>query len=269
MYPILFEVGGFPIHAYGAAGALGFLLGCAVVLWRCFREGLDLNRVTDVVFWGTLAALLGSRLLFVLQNPGSVSSIPGFLNLRSGGLVFYGAFLTGPPVALLLMRRAGLPVFRTWDIFATGLPLAHAVSRVGCFAAGCCYGAPWEGPLAVTYPADNPLAPHGGSVHPVQLYEAAALLLIAAATNAFFDRRRWDGQVFLLYGLLYALARAALETVRGDLARGWFLPSVLGEVLTFSQGASLVLAAASLVLFLGVARRGPSARGPGPAVTPE
>ena len=255
MYPILFSLGDFPIHTYGAMGALGFLVGVSVVLTRCWRAGLDLNRVSDVIFWGSIAALLGSRLVFVLQNPGTVASIAEFLDLRSGGLVFYGAFLTGPLVAFGLIRRFGLPAFLVWDVFATGLPVAHAISRIGCFAAGCCYGAPTDGALGVTYPADNPLVPHAGPVHPVQLYESAALVLIGLAVNLFFGRRRWDGQVFLLYALLYAFARAGLETFRGDAARGWFLPALLGPVLTFSQGVSIVFAAVALALFLGVARR--------------
>lgn len=255
MYPILFTVGDFPIHTYGAMGALGFLVGCGVVLGRCWAAGLDLNRVSDVIFWGAIASLLGSRLVFVLQNPGSVSSPADFLNLRSGGLVFYGAFLTGLPVGFGLIRRFGLPAFLLWDIFATGLPIAHAISRVGCFAAGCCFGAPSAGPLGVSYPVDNPMAPHDGPVHPVQLYEAGALLAIGLAVNLYFPRRRWDGQVFLLYAVLYAIARAVLETFRGDVARGWFLPGVLGETVTFSQGISVVFAVVALALFLGVARR--------------
>lgn len=255
MYPILFSVGDFPIHTYGAMGALGFLVGVGIVLSRCWRAGLDLNRVSDVIFWGSISALLGSRLVFVLQNPDAIRSPADFLDLRSGGLVFYGAFLTGLPVGFGLIHRFGLPAFRLWDVFATGLPVAHAVSRVGCFAAGCCYGAPAAGPFAVIYPPDNPLAPHDGPVHAVQLYEAGALLLIGLAVNLYFPRRRWDGQVFLLYALLYAIARAALETFRGDAARGWFLPSLLGPVLTFSQGVSVVFAAVALALFLGVARR--------------
>jgi phosphatidylglycerol:prolipoprotein diacylglycerol transferase len=236
-------------------GALGFLAGCGIVLWRCWAAGLDLNRVSDVIFWGAIASLLGSRLVFVLQNPGTVSSPGDFLNLRSGGLVFYGAFLTGLPVGFGLIRRFRLPAFLLWDIFATGLPVAHAISRLGCFAAGCCYGAPTAGPLGVTYPDDNPMTPHGGPVHPVQLYEAGALLAIGLAVNLYFPRRKWDGQVFLLYALLYAVARAVLEAFRGDVARGYFLPGVLGETVSFSQGVSAVFATVALALFLGVARR--------------
>jgi phosphatidylglycerol---prolipoprotein diacylglyceryl transferase len=255
VYPILFEVGSFPIHTYGVMGALGFLAGCGVVLWRCHRLGIDLSRVSDVVFWGTIASLLGSRLVFVLQNPGSVHSLWEFFDLRSGGLVLYGAFFTGLPVGFGLIWRFGLPMFRLWDVFGTGLPLAHAFSRVGCFAAGCCYGSPWSGAFGVTYPADNPLTPHDGPVHAVQLYEAVSLALIAVVTNVFFAHRKWDGQVFLLYALLYAGARAVIELFRGDAARGWFLPQVFGHLLTFSQGISIVFALGALALFLGVARR--------------
>jgi phosphatidylglycerol---prolipoprotein diacylglyceryl transferase len=255
MFPILFTVGGFEVHTYGAMGALGFLVGCAVDLVWARRFGWDGNRVVDVIFWGALGALLGSRLVFVLQNPGAIHGLADFFNLRGGGLVFYGAFFVGPPIATALMYRAGLPVGRVWDVFGCGLPIAHALSRVGCYAAGCCYGAPTDGPLGVTYPADNPLVPSDHAVHPVQLYEVGALLLIGLVTNLALSRRPPQGTVFLLYVGLYAVARAILEAFRGDAERGLFLPGVFGEAVSFSQGISAVFGIAALAAFAGLTVR--------------
>lgn len=255
MHPILFHLGSFPVHSYGALGAVAFLVGAGLVLWRSHRLGLDPNRMSDVIFWTAIVGLLGARGLFVLQNPGTVSSLGDVLDLRGGGLVFYGALVTGLPVGFALMKRFGLPVFATWDIWGTAFPLSHAISRVGCYAAGCCYGAPSDAPWAVRYPVDSWVAPPDVPLHPVQLYEAAALLLVAVATNLFYPRRRYDGQVFLLYLVMYAVVRAVTEAFRGDLDRGWFLESVIGRSLSFSQGMSLVFALVGLVVFFGVARR--------------
>jgi phosphatidylglycerol:prolipoprotein diacylglycerol transferase len=256
MFPILFHIGSFPIHTYGALGALAFLVGAGISLWRGVKLGLDQNKVADVIFWMAITSLLGARLVFVLQNPETVSSLAEFLDLRGGGLVFYGAFLVGIPVGFGLMQRYQLPPFAVWDLFGTAFPISHAISRVGCYAAGCCYGAPTDAgfSLAVTYPHDHPLAPSGVPVHPAQLYEAAVLLGIGLATNLFYRHRRFDGQVFLLYLVMYAAARPILEIFRGDIDRGWFLPDLLGEILTWSQGMSAVFAVVALVVFFFGAR---------------
>jgi phosphatidylglycerol---prolipoprotein diacylglyceryl transferase len=255
VHPVLFELGGFPIHGYGAMGALAFVVGAGIVLVRGTREGLDRDRLADVIFWMAITSLLGARVVFLLQNPGSVTSVADLFDLRGGGLVFYGSFVVGIPVGFALMRRYGLPAFAVWDLFGTAFPLAHAISRIGCFLAGCCYGLPTAAPWAVTFPEHQPLAPAGVPLHPTQLYEAAALVGIGAVTNWFHGRRRFDGQVFLLYLVLYAAARAALEAFRGDLDRGFFLPEVLGETVSFSQGMSAVVVAVALVVFFWGARR--------------
>jgi phosphatidylglycerol:prolipoprotein diacylglycerol transferase len=260
VHPILFSVGSFDVHAYGALGALAFVVGAAIVLVRGGRAGSDANRLADLVFVGAVVALLGARGLYLLQHPGTFRSPLDLLDLRGGGLVFYGSLLAAVPVGTVAMRVLGLPVLATWDVVATALPLAHAISRVGCFLAGCCHGRATEVAWAVTYPADNPLTP-AGPVHPVQLYEAAALVGIGVVVNALYERRRFDGQVIGTYVLLYAVARAALETFRGD-DRGWFLV----EALSFSQGVSALLATAALVLLVVLARRAAARRAIGASI---
>ncbi len=267
MFPILFTIGGFPIHSYGALGALAFVIGAMLVLGRDTRLGLDKNDVADVIFWMAMTGLLGARLVFVLQNPGTIGSVGQLLDLRGGGLVFYGALLVGIPVGFWVMRRKNLPAFRVWDLLGTAFPLAHALSRIGCFAAGCCYGSPTTAPWAVTFPENHPIAPGGIPLHPAQLYEAAVLLGIAAVTNGFYRYRRFDGQVFLLYLVLYAVGRAGLEVFRGDVDRGWFLPEWLGQVVTWSQGMSVLFGAAALVLFFRGVRKSAEKRAIGATIT--
>jgi phosphatidylglycerol---prolipoprotein diacylglyceryl transferase len=254
MYPVLLDLGSFQLHSYGALGALGFLLGAAVVLARARALGLDLNAVSDVIFWMAILGLVGARVAYVLVNPGEFATLVDLFDVRGGGLVFYGSLAVGVPLGFVLLRRRGLPVFATWDVFATGLPLGHAISRLGCFAAGCCYGAPTDGRWSVTYPTDSLIAPPGIPVHPVQLYEAAGLLAIAAATNLFYPRRRFDGQVLVVYLGAYAALRPLMELFRGDLTRGYFLEAVLGQRVSLSQGVSVLLATFVVGLAVWLAR---------------
>ena len=104
-----------------------------------------------------MTGLVGARLTFVLQNPGAVSSFGDLFDLRGGGLVFYGAFLVGIPVGFAVMYLYALPAFQVWDLLGTAFPLSHAISRVGCWAAGCCYGAPTDA-APVVYTAGQVLA---------------------------------------------------------------------------------------------------------------
>jgi phosphatidylglycerol:prolipoprotein diacylglycerol transferase len=254
MHPILFDIGGFEIHTYGFMGGIAFLIGAAIVLWRGKNLGVPVERTADLIFWLSVVSLAGARLVFVLQNPGVVETLPQLFDIRGGGLVFYGSFLVGFPLGFLLMHRWEMPAFAMWDTMATAFPLAHGISRIGCYAAGCCYGAPTHGGHGVVFP-EGSLAPPGIELYPVQLYEAAALFVIAAICNLFYRFRRFDGQVMLLYLSLYAIARAGLEMYRGDEERGWFLRDQLGEVLTWSQGMSIVLAVMAIAVFFVGARR--------------
>lgn len=252
--PILFHIGSFPVHTYGALGSLAFLVGAGLSLWRAVQLGLDHNKIADVIFWMAITSLLGARITFVLQNPGTVHDLAGLLDLRGGGLVFYGALVVGLPVGFLLMARYKLPAFAVWDLFGTAFPISHAISRVGCFAAGCCYGAPTDSSLGVTYPAEQTIAPIGVPLHPAQLYEAATVFSIGILANLLYRYRPFDGSIFLLYLGLYAAARPILEIFRGDAERGWFLPDLLGETLTWSQGMSAIFAIVAFAVFFYAAR---------------
>lgn len=255
MLPVLVDLGSFQLHTYGVLGALGFVLGCGVCLWRARALGLDLNYVADVIFWMAVAGVAGARATYVWNNPSDFPTWYDWFDVRGGGLVFYGAVLVGLPVGVGVMLRRRLPVLATFDVLATGFPLGHAISRVGCFAAGCCFGTPTDGPFGVSYPADSPIAPAGVDLHPVQLYEAALLLAITAAVNVAYDRRRFDGQIFLAYLAAYAVIRPVMEAFRGDQTRGFFLEPVLGEALSFSQGISLAVIAGVVALAAWIARR--------------
>jgi phosphatidylglycerol:prolipoprotein diacylglycerol transferase len=249
MHPILTTVFGVPIHWYGVLGAVGFLVVCFIAMSRAHRAGIDRERVADLIFATAIAGIVGSRALYVILNPSQLHGWHDWVNLRTGGLVFYGALLTGLPVGALIIWRYDLPLFKLADIFATALPLGHAIARVGCLMAGCCFGRPTTLPWGVTYSDPLTPAPHGVPLHPTQIYEALYLLAIFGICNWFYPRRRFDGQVMALYLLLYAGCRTLNEFLRGDGTRGWVLEGLLGQHVSTSQGLSVVVALIALVVF--------------------
>jgi phosphatidylglycerol:prolipoprotein diacylglycerol transferase len=261
VHPVLFDINGFQVHSYGVMGAAGFLFTAFTALARGRALNVKPERMADLMFWSALVALVGARIVFIVQNPGVLNGLMEWVNLRTGGLVFYGAILFGVPMGSLLIWRFKMPFFATWDIFGAAFPIAHGLSRIGCFLAGCCYGSHFTGPWAVTFRDPMSVAPLNAPMHPTQLYEAFFLFGLGIVCNILYYRKRFDGQVMLVYLIGYAIGRSIIENYRGDASRGWFMPEVFGELLTYSQGFSICLALLAIGVFGVLARRYEPAEG--------
>ncbi|TNE86907.1 MAG: prolipoprotein diacylglyceryl transferase [Deltaproteobacteria bacterium] len=256
IHPVLIDLPGLPLHSYGILAAVGFVLVVFLILRRTAALGIPRDHVVDIIFYGAIMGIVGSRALFVWQNLELFDSIGQMVNIRTGGLVFYGAMLAGLPTGAFVMWYRGVPFFALMDVLATAMPLGHAIARIGCIMAGCCFGLPTDLPWAVTY--SHPLAvapPHGVPLHPVQLYESLLLFGIAAVTNLTYAKRKWVGQGMFTYLLLYAMVRSFTEQFRGDASRGFLFEDVLGQTLSFSTGISMAIALIAVVLFFFVARQ--------------
>lgn len=255
MYPELFSLGPITVYTYGVLLAVSYLLGLYVARRRAGRLGLDNARVLDLGIYITIAALVGAKLLLLIVDFDALVRDPAdILALAQSAGVFYGGLILAVVVGVWFMIRHALPVWTTCDAFAPGIALGHVTGRVGCLAAGCCYGTVTTVPWAVTF--TSPLAaanvgtPLGAHLHPTQLYEAGAELAIFALLLANERRGRWfAGKTFWTYLLLYALTRFAIEFFRGD-PRG----VVLGTFST-SQFISLVLAPVSVAMLILLSRR--------------
>ena len=256
MYPELFKIGPFTVYAYGVLLAASYLLGLRLAMWRAKKWGLDPSRVLDLGIYIIIAALVGAKLLLLVVDFDQFRSPQDLLNLARLGGVFYGGLLLAVGVAFWYIARHRMPFWTTCDVFAPGIALGHVTGRLGCLAAGCCYGKPTDVPWAIVF--TNPLAasnvgtPLGIPLHPTQLYEAGAALIILALLLATERRGRpFPGRTFWAYMFLYAISRYIIEMYRGD-PRG----SVFGMFST-SQFISIVLAPLSLVMLFWLSRRRP------------
>jgi len=261
--PVLFTVHlfsrDFALHTYGVAIAAAFLIAIFVGTRTAARSGEDPDKVRDLCFWLLVSSLVGSRLVFLATN------VPDYVRLChegdcwralrvwEGGLVFYGGFFGALAVAVFYTRRHAMHFWRTADILAPSVALGHFFGRLGCFAAGCCWGKEATG-RAVAWAArfgTESLAfqdyvargalPDGAELtpplHPVQLYEAFGELALFVALSILGRKKRWDGQVLVAWLLGYALLRFVVELYRGDAARKF----VAGPLST-SQFLALVAA---------------------------
>jgi phosphatidylglycerol---prolipoprotein diacylglyceryl transferase len=262
MMPILFELRLFgydlSLPTYGSLLAAAFLAALWVALRQARRAKVDAAVVTDLWIASLLSGVVGAKLLlylldfdFYVHNPKAI--IP---TLRSAG-VFYGGLILAIVVSLVMVKRRGLDGWLIGDILAPAIILGQAVGRWGCFAAGCCWGTPTSLPWAVTF--TNPRAhditgvPLNVALHPVQIYLSLADLALFIVLIAAAARKKFNGQIMLLYMILYPVLRGTLEFFRGD-PRG----EIAG--MSTSQAISIVVGLAGVALYLWRRRRAGSAR---------
>src|SRR6187397_952691 len=258
MHPILFEVGNWPVYSYGVLLALAYLAGLQLAVMRARRAGLDSARIMDLGIYLIIAALVGAKLMLVIVDFGYFRDHPReLLSLVRVGGVFYGGLIFALLAGLWLVHRYKLPVWSAADMYAPGVALGHIIGRLGCLLAGCCYGRPTDLPWGITFTSPVAAAsagtPLGIPLHPTQIYDAGAELLILIFLLVFEKRGRpYPGRTWWLYILLYAVARFIVEIFRAD-DRG-----IIAGVST-SQFVSLVIAPIAIVMLLRLKRAGRTA----------
>ena len=240
MYPEIFHISF--LHTYGLLVAIAFL----VALWMAGRlgkqAGLNPESVTNLGVYCALAAIVGAKVMLFIVEPGDFFS---WATLQAGG-VFYGGLIAALALAWWYIRKTKLPPLRTADVFAPAIAVGHAIGRLGCFSAGCCWGVECHLPWAVTFhdPVANDLVgvPLNTPLHPTQLYESAAEFLIFGILYWRFRRQHRDGAIISLYLMLYSTARFIVEFFRvheqGNLWGGPLDTSQWLSVALFALGAS-------------------------------
>jgi phosphatidylglycerol:prolipoprotein diacylglycerol transferase len=221
--------------------ATGVLVGLWISVRNSEKQGIKAENAWDFGIALVLAGILGAKILYIILDWRSghiygqnLREIFTFDTLQAGG-VFSGGLVAAFIVAWWFLRKHRMPALATCDAFAPGLAMGHAIGRLGCFAAGCCYGKGTDHFWGVTF--TNPLAaqlvgtPLGHALEPTQLFESAVELGIFFLLTWMFKRKNFDGQVFGAYLFLYGIARFFLEFIRGDPGRG----SVFGGVLSGTQ----------------------------------
>jgi phosphatidylglycerol:prolipoprotein diacylglycerol transferase len=248
MLPKLFPIGSFYLPTYGVLVAVAFL----VALWLTSRlakeAGMNQEAVVNLGVYCALAGIVGAKLLMIVMdssyrsNPAEIFSLA---TLQSAG-IFYGGLVAALITAYFYMRHHGLPVLKTADLFAPGLALGHGIGRLGCFAAGCCWGKPTHLPWAVTFTNPDARAvgvPLGVPLHPTQLYESVAEFFISAVLFLFARRQPKQGAVIGGYLMLYGVVRFLVEFLREHDES-----NPLGGPFSMEQWISLILAACGAFL---------------------
>lgn len=254
MYPVLFTIplfGGIPIYSYGVMVALGFIAGMAWVGYESRRLKQDPGRAMDLVFYVIVAAIVGSRILHVLisERDRFFANPLMIFKIWEGGLVFYGGLLGALLVSAWYIRRHHMQLWVTVDIFAPAIALGHAIGRVGCLLAGCCFGrvadmAHW---YTLIFPGDvHSFAPSGIPLFPTQPMETIGEFIIFGILFGLRRVKRFEGQILASYLILYAILRTITEQFRGDVERGFLIEPWLST----SRFISLFLFVAGITIYV-------------------
>jgi phosphatidylglycerol---prolipoprotein diacylglyceryl transferase len=259
VHPILINIGSFHLPTYGVLLVSAILGGIYTAMRLARRVGLDPAQILDFCTWMILIALVGAKVLMIISDWGYYSEHPGeifsFSTFLAGG-VFYGGFLAALLFSIWYVHVQKMSFWKLTDVLAPGVVLGQSIGRLGCFSAGCDYGkatnAPWGVVFTSTFAHEVTGVPLGVRLHPAQLYESLATLVIFGVLLWWFPRKKREGDIFLAYVGLYAVARFFLEFLRGDADRGF----VFDGLLSTSQFIALLALAGIAAVMLWRWRRG-------------
>lgn len=246
MYSTLFSIFGLPIRAYGLMLVIGFGLGLARMARVARSRGIEPDRVYDLGLVCLLSGVIGARAVYILINP-ETEKWSEFIQVWNGGLSFHGGVILALICGWLYTKRAKIPFMVAADLAAPSIAIGYAITRIGCFMNGCCYGAPTSLPWGVSFQEHGLSTPPS---HPTQLYAAAASFLIFLLLTRLEKQHRATGFVFVSYLGLYSIYRFLIEFLRAG-----YSAKVMALGLTEAQVASVVVIVICAVILATVYRR--------------
>jgi phosphatidylglycerol---prolipoprotein diacylglyceryl transferase len=265
MHPVIFQFDGyhfftslFPekitIYSYGTMIALGAFLGflyTANVGKKKFNISFDTTN--QLVLYIMIAAIAGGKFFMFFENPTLYIHHPVDLIVNfSQGFVFYGSLIFAIPTMLLFFRFHKIPILPMLDVMAITTCIVHGTGRIGCFFAGCCFGKPTQSIIGVTF--TNPASqaePLNTPLHPTQLYSSFFIYSLMTFLMIFSRHKKFDGQIILLYLLLYSAGRFIIEFFRGDVSRGY----LFNGLLTNAQFLSVIIIIIALYFYIALSKK--------------
>ncbi|MEK6635239.1 MAG: prolipoprotein diacylglyceryl transferase [Planctomycetota bacterium] len=255
-----------PIYSYGLMLMVAFLVAVAIARWRAKKEGINPNKITDLSIYIVFAGILGARIFFIIQFFDDYKdNLLTIFKIYEGGLVYYGGLFAAIITLFVYVKKHRLPFLKLIDIVTPSTALGLGLGRIGCFLNGCCFGKlaphiPWaiqfprtmdktgmvDGSPAFLHQYELGLIhlsdTHALPVHPTQLYSFLSDIALFFILSAFFKYRKRDGEVLLLFGIIYPVIRFCMEILRGD-------NPLFFNLFTIAQIISIAMFVVSTILF--------------------
>ena len=252
MHPIAFHLGPLTIYWYGILVALGFVVGVWTAGKRGLLHGLTPDQVSDAAPWLLIGSIIGARLLHVIsywQQEFAGKPFTEVFMIQKGGLVFYGGFIGAALATILYTRVKKIGLWKFADALTPSIALGHAFGRFGCLMTGCCFGKACNLPWAITFPPGHETHPFGEpavAVHPVQIYEAVLNFGLYLFLAWLYRRKKFNGQIFAVYLMCYAVLRSFVEVFRADYKLTEYF---FNGTVSPGQFVSIAIITAGIILF--------------------
>lgn len=249
MLPVLFEFGPLSVYSWGFSLSLAILLGTFIAIRLAKQVGFEPDRIIDLAIVLVIGGVLGARLFYVfVYEPERYLKEPlQIFAIWNGGLVYYGALIGGFITGTWYVLQKGLPFWKLADIVSPPLSFGYGIVRLGCFMNGCCYGRPTDSWVGVIFPFIEG-APHLDDIarYPTQIFSSVFGFLLFGLLLYLWKRRKFDGQVFLVFLILYAIGRSIVEYYRENLIVFWHI--------TISQLVSLLIIVPAVIFYWRISR---------------
>jgi len=245
MLPFL-NIFGLEVPMYGVMFISAIIVSILLAILRSKKYNIPKQEILFLSLYAVIGGLIGAKLLYIIVTIPSIlehihntnaDTLQVVLFLFQGGFVFYGGLIGGFLAALIYMKQYKLPFESIADIATPTLPVAHAIGRIGCFFAGCCYGLPVS--WGVEFNASLS-APHDIALMPTQLIESSINIIFALVLYVLGRYEKFRGKLLYFYIIFYSITRFILEFFRYDAERGVF------GFLSTSQYISIILLAIAI-----------------------
>lgn len=245
MFPILLEIGPVRIYSYSVLIIVGALSGLLWTIYEAKKSNVNVDTILHLVFYLVIGGLVGARLMSVVIDWDNYQNdVMNIFKIWQGGLVFYGGLIGSLFAGFIMLKRQDQNILKIADLIAPGLALSQSIGRIGCFAAGCCYGKPTHVPWAVSFVHAYSAAPHHQQLHPTQLYSAITLFCLFLFLAWLRKRDTILGWCFFSYLLLHGTFRFIIEFFRDD----YLGPGLFGSISSTQAVAVMIIVFSSLML---------------------
>ncbi|WP_040214061.1 prolipoprotein diacylglyceryl transferase [Clostridium polynesiense] len=216
MRPVLFRIFGIEVYGYGLMIALGIISGILLLNYRAKKRGYNEDNILNMALLAVAGGILGGKLLYIITDYKAVLQNPSMIIKNFGeGFVIYGAIMGGGIAVYLYCRTKHWNIYKILDLAVPSVAIGQGFGRIGCFFAGCCYGAPTNSPLSCEFPAGG-FAPAGIHLHPTQIYSSVFNFLLAFFLLWYDNKKERKGRTFSLYLIIYSIGRFLIEIIRND-----------------------------------------------------
>ena len=212
---ILFEIFGIQVKSYGLMIAIGIIVAATLFINKGKKKDFNEDSLLNLIIFAIIGGMLGGKGLFIITEFKNIIKDPSILLNFGYGFVVYGAIGGGALAMYLYCRKKKWNIIEMLDMTVPGLAIAQGFGRIGCFLAGCCYGAETTSPIGVEFPK-NSLAPTGMHLHPTQIYSSVFDFILGFLLLYYSKKERKNGKVMGLYLIIYSVGRFLVEFLRND-----------------------------------------------------